>query len=73
MYLAKAFGKMVRRKLKDRVLDNKCLYTPDELPEKLNIGVLSELCNAIFQSICDWGKINEHRYCESSRNLALKI
>ena len=71
--LAKAFGKMVRRKLKDRVLDEKWPLTPDELPEKLNIGVLPELYNAIFHSIRDWGKINEHGYCESSRNLSLKI
>ena len=64
---------MVRRKLKDRVLDKKWPLTPDKILEKQNNRALPELYNAIFHSIYDWGKINEHGYCESRRNLTLKI
>ena len=54
--LATAFGKMVRRKLKDRVLDKKWPLTPNKILEKLNNRALPELYNVIFHSIYDWGR-----------------
>ena len=72
--LAKAFGRMIRRKLDERKSeDERWPLTPDELLSKLDSGPLPDLYNTIYYSIHDRRKLNEYGYIETSQTEATKI
>ena len=72
--LTRAFGKMIRRKVK--VLDDNmhCPLTPQQLLDLMDKGPMPDLFNAIYYSMHGSGKINNFGYPETqSRNMAIKI
>ena len=72
--LAKSFGKMIRRKIKERdEVENKWPLTPEELLSRIDSGPLQELYNAIYFSIYEKGSINQHGYAITSNNNATKL
>ena len=59
--LAKAFGRIIRRKLQEReTSDNAWPLTPEELLAELDTGPLPEIYNFIFYSIYDRATINNY-------------
>ena len=72
--LAKAFGRMVRRKVAVKEKEHhQWPLSPEELIAKLDDGPLPDLYNAIYYSIYDQGEKNEHGYAVTSSAKATKI
>ncbi len=72
--LAKSFGRMIRRKLKMKTQEKpEWPLSPEELICKLDEGPLPDLYNAIYYSMYDNMKKNEHGYAVTSRTKATKI
>ena len=75
--IIRSFGTLIRRKIKERLQEEKEIewpYSPEELVRMLDKGPLPELYNAIYYTVNGNFKLNKYGYAETpSSNLATKL